>query len=104
MAAGPTLFDADDAGEDAAAAPRSRPVPLIDQAHRLMHLRKAGESEGVLQDYIELRGLRRNEVFSQVVQALIEMAGEGTEERAQLERVQNMVRGQGNRIENPPME
>ena len=91
-AAGPTLFDTVDAGV-AGAAPRSRPVPLIDQVHRLMHLRKAGESEGVLQDYIELRGLRRNEVFSQVVQALIELAGEGTEERAQLERVQNLVRG-----------
>ena len=57
-----------------------RPAPLIDQVHRLMHLWKAGDVVKV-DDYLDARGLRKNALFLQLLQALIELAGEGTEER-----------------------
>ena len=56
-------------------------APLIDQVHRLMHLWKAGDVVKV-DDYLDARGLRKNALFLQLLQALIELAGEGTDERA----------------------
>ena len=42
--------------------------------------------------YLEARGLWRHELFARVVQALIELAEAGSEERALLESIQNHLR------------
>ena len=78
-----------DLGEPAAdgAAP-----PLIDRVHKLMQLWKTGELSRV-DRYLDARGLWRHELFARVVQALIELAEAGSEERALLESIQNHLRG-----------
>jgi hypothetical protein len=62
----------------------SREIPLIDQVHRLMHLWKEGNVSKV-DDYLNMRGLRRNTLFHQLLQALIELAR--NDERATLESI-----------------
>jgi adenine-specific DNA methylase len=69
-----------------------RPAPLIDQVHRLMHLWKAGDQVKV-DEYLEARALAGNRLFHRVLQALIELADEGSEERALLESISNHVAG-----------
>ena len=71
-----------------------RPAPLIDQVHRLMHLWKAGDVDKV-DDYLDARGLRKNALFLQLLQALIELAGEGTDERVILENISNHLAARG---------
>ena len=71
---------------------RSRETPLIDQINRLMHLWKAGDVNKV-NDYLDLRGLRRNQLFHQLLQALIELAT--GEERALMESISNHVGARG---------
>ncbi len=85
----PRLFD-----ETAPAAPRHRLIPIIDMVHRLMHLWADGDLNAV-NDYIDLRGLRRSEPFRQVLQAVIELSPEGSEERSVAERVMNHLRVRG---------
>ena len=75
-------------------SPRDRPVPLIDQAHRLMHLWRAGD-EVKVNDYLDTRGLKRNALFVQLLQALIELAPAGSEERAILESLSNHIAAHG---------
>ena len=78
-------------------AKESRPrrmIPLIDQVHRLMHLWKAGEVAKV-DEYIELRGLRRNALFHRVLQAVLEMAKAGSDERSILENISNHLAARG---------
>jgi len=67
-----------------------RSAPLIDQVHRLMHLWKAGNLIKV-DAYLDRKGLRRNPLFGQLVQALIEQSrDEGRQgERSMLERIAN---------------
>jgi adenine-specific DNA methylase len=65
-----------------------RPIPLIDKVHRLMHLWKEGDV-GKVDDYLQSQGLRRNSLFNQVLQALIELASVGSDERALLESLSN---------------
>ena len=67
-----------------------RPAPLIDQAHRLMHLWRAGDVVRV-DEYLDARGLRRNGLFHQLLQALIELAAAGSEERSLLESISNHI-------------
>ncbi len=67
-----------------------RPAPLIDQAHRLMHLWRAGDVVRV-DEYLDARGLRRNALFHQLLQALIELAPAGSEERSLLESISNHI-------------
>jgi adenine-specific DNA methylase len=74
--------------------PSGRPVPLIDQAHRLMHLWRAGE-EAKVDDYLDARGLKRNALFAQLLQALIELAPAGSEERSVLESLSNHIASRG---------
>lgn len=69
-----------------------RPIPLIDQIHRLMHLWRAGDVVKV-DEYLDARGLRRNTLFHQLLQALIELAA--GEERALLESISNHVAALG---------
>jgi len=71
-------------------APGGRPVPLIDQVHRLMHLWRAGEQIKV-DDYLDSRGLKRNLLFHQVLQALIELSQIASEERSILEALSKHV-------------
>ena len=68
--------------------PGGRPVPLIDQVHRLMHLWKAGDQVRVNQ-YLDERGLQSSALFNQLLQALIELAPAGSEERSILESISN---------------
>ena len=68
--------------------------PLIDCVHSLMQLWKTGEQSRV-DDYLERRGLWHHELFARVVQALIELADGGSEERATLESIQNHLRTRG---------
>ena len=74
--------------------PGERPVPLIDQIHRLMHLWRAGDQTKVDQ-YLDDRRLRRSQLFQHVLQALIELAPEASEERSILEALMNHVRARG---------
>ncbi|MHC1732925.1 MAG: DUF1156 domain-containing protein [Bacteroidales bacterium] len=70
----------------------TREIPLIDQVHRLMHIWKTGDVTKV-NEYLDLRGLRRNPLFHQLLQALIELAPAGSEERSLMESISNHVGG-----------
>ena len=75
-------------------APGGRPVPLIDQVHKLMHLWRAGDQVKV-DDYLDTRGLQRNALFNQILQALIELAAAGSDERSILEALSNHLAARG---------
>ena len=68
--------------------------PLIDQAHRLMHLWRAGD-EAKVEDYLDDRGLKRHALFARLLQGLIELADAGSEERAILESLSNHIASRG---------
>ncbi len=72
-----------------------RPAPLIDQVHKLMQLWRGGDQSKV-NGYIDERGLQRNALFAQILQALIELAEAGSEERSVLEALSNHVKTRGN--------
>ena len=74
--------------------PGGRPAPLIDQVHRLMHLWRSGDQSKV-DDYLDTRGLQRNALFNQMLQALIELAAAGSEERSILEALSNHAASRG---------
>ena len=74
--------------------PGGRAAPLIDQVHKLMHLWRAGDQVKV-NDYLDTRGLQRNALFNQFLQALIELAGAGSEERSLLEALSNHIAARG---------
>ena len=74
--------------------PDGRPPPLIDQAHRLMHHWRAGD-EATVNDYLDERGLKRHALFARLLQALIELAAAGTDERATLESLSNHIAARG---------
>ena len=80
-------------GQDSAGG---RPSPLIDQIHKLMLLWQAGDVIHV-NEYLDARGLRRSRIFVQLLQALIELAPAGDNERATLERLSNHVKILGGR-------
>lgn len=71
-------------------ATNGRPIPLIDQVHRLMHLWKAGDVVKV-DEYLDEKGLRRNALFHKLLQALIELADVGGDERALMESISNHI-------------
>ena len=75
-------------------APDGTPAPLIDQAHRLLHLWRAG-SEAKVNDYLDDRGLKHHALFARLLQALIELADAGSEERAILESLSNHIAARG---------
>jgi putative DNA methylase len=66
-------------------------TPLIDKIHRLMHLWRVGDVSKV-DEYLESHALGYNTLFGQLLQALIELAGAGSEERALLENISNHVK------------
>lgn len=65
-----------------------RPVPMIDQVHKLMYLWRAGDQAKV-NSYIDSYGLKRNALFSQLLQALIELSS--SDERTTLESLSNHI-------------
>ena len=69
-------------------------MPLIDQAHKLMQLWRAGDQVKV-DSYLSDRGLQRNTLFNQILQALIELAEEASDERSVLEALSNHLATQG---------
>ena len=71
-----------------------RPVPLIDQVHKLMQLWQAGDQVRV-NEYLDSRGLQRNVLFHQILQALIELSAAGSDERAILEALSNHAAAYG---------
>ena len=75
-------------------SPAGRPAPLIDQIHKLMHLWRAGDQVRV-NEYLDSRGLQRNALFHQLLQALIELAPAGSDERAILEALSNHAAAHG---------
>ncbi len=74
--------------------PDGRPAPLIDSAHRLMHFWHAAE-EAKVNDYLDDRGLKRHALFARLLQALIELASAGSDERAILESLSNHIAARG---------
>jgi putative DNA methylase len=74
--------------------PGTPPPPLIDQVHRLMLLWRAGDVTRV-DEYLDVRGLGHNTLFHQLLQALIELAPAGSEERSLLESISNHVASRG---------
>lgn len=82
------------AGLGTATVNGSSAVPLVDMAHHLMHLWVDGDVHKV-NAYIDERGLRRSETFRHVLQALIELADEGSEERSVLERISKHLEARG---------
>ena len=73
-------------------------IPLIDQVHRLMHLWRAGDVTRV-DDYLERRALKRNQLFQQLLQALIELSPHASEERSLLESISNHLGAGGKNIQ-----
>jgi adenine-specific DNA methylase len=71
-----------------------RPAPLIDKVHRLMRLWKGGDVARV-NDYLDENGLVRSGLFQQLLQALIELATSGSEERSILESISNHLVSRG---------
>src|SRR5205814_880895 len=58
-------------------------TPLIDKVHRLMHLWQAGDVIKV-DEYLDMHALGYNTLFGQLLQALIELAPAGSEERERM--------------------
>ncbi|MGB8346856.1 MAG: DUF1156 domain-containing protein, partial [Ktedonobacteraceae bacterium] len=75
-------------------APGMPPAPLIDQVHRLMLLWRLGDVTRV-DEYLDVHGLGHHQLFHQLLQALIEMAAEASEERSLLESISNHVEQRG---------
>ena len=63
-------------------------LPMIDMLHKIMNLWKAGDRMPI-SAYITEHGLRENKLFRSVVQALVEMSPQGSDERALLETIIN---------------
>ena len=72
-------------------SPEGAPPALIDCLHRLMRLWRTGDQR-LVNRYLEHRGLWHRELFAHVVQAVIELADSGSEERTILESIQNHLR------------
>ena len=60
--------------------------PLIDCVHKVMQLWKTGEQARV-DAYLEERGLWKHELFASVIQAVLELAERGSDERGLLEKI-----------------
>jgi hypothetical protein len=75
-------------------APHGKPVPLIDRIHRLMHLWRAGDLHKV-DEYLDENGLRRHDLFRRLLQSVIELSPQGSEERSLLESISNHIQAKG---------
>jgi len=77
-----------------------RPAPMIDRIHHLMHLWRAGD-ETKVNNYIDQYGLWNNATFHHLLQAIIELAKEGDEERTLLESISNHLMAKGSATKGP---
>ena len=78
-----------DRGSDRVGHPHaSGGLPMIDMIHRIMNLWDAGD-QAEISTYLTEHGLRENTLFRSVVQALIEMNPQGSDERSRLEAIIN---------------
>ncbi len=77
-----------------AAKDASHDAPLVDHVHHLMQLWSRGDAAAV-DSHLDEHGLRRRVLFPQLLQALVELAPAGGEERAMLESIFNHVRSRG---------
>ncbi len=82
------------AGFGATPSNGSSTVPIVDMVHHLMHLWVDGDVHKV-NAYVDERGVRPSETFRHVLQALIELADEGSDERSVLERISNHLQARG---------
>ena len=76
-------------------------LPMIDVLHRLMHLWAAGDLD-VLNTYVGEKGLRDNELFWAVGQAVLEMSKPQSRERTLLEAL--VASGRGRRAPVQPVQ
>ena len=74
-----------------------RAPALIDSLHAVMRLWRKGDL-GQVDGFLDARGLQKSEMFASVVQAVLEMAAPGSEERSTLEKLQNHL-GRGRPID-----
>ncbi len=63
-------------------------LPVIDMLHKIMNLWKAGD-KALISSYLTEQGLRDNDLFKSVVQALVEMSPQNSDERSLLETIIN---------------
>ena len=78
-----------DRGSDRVGQPHSSGrLPMIDILHRIMNLWDAGD-QAEISSYLTEYGLREDTTFKSVVQALIEMSPQGSDERSRLEAIIN---------------
>lgn len=75
-----------------------REIPLIDRVHRLMHLWRDGDVRKV-DNYIDECALRQNELFGRLVQSLIELSEQASEERSILESLSNHLMSKASKAE-----
>ena len=76
-----------DRGSDRVGQPHtSGGLPVIDMLHRIMNLWNVGDQVEI-SAYLTEYGLRENPLFRSVVQALIEMSSQGSDERSRLEAI-----------------
>lgn len=61
-------------------------LPMVDMLHRIMNLWEAGDTAEI-NIYLTEHGLREDSLFRSVVQALIEMSPQGSDERSRLEAI-----------------
>jgi hypothetical protein len=59
-----------------------------------MHLWRA-QDQAKVDEYLEARGLKRHPLFAKLLQALIELAPAGSEERSILESLSNHIAARG---------
>ena len=83
------LLGYSDRGSDRVGQPHaSGGLPMIDMLHRIMNLWDDG-AQAEISGYLTEHGLRENPLFRSVVQALIEMSPQGSDERSRLEAIIN---------------
>ena len=83
------LLGYSDRGSDRVGQPHaSGGLPMIDMIHRIMNLWDAG-AQAEISGYLTEHGLRDDPLFRSVVQALIEMSPQGSDERSRLEAIIN---------------
>ncbi|NMB74979.1 MAG: DUF1156 domain-containing protein [Myxococcales bacterium] len=75
-------------------------LPLIDALHRMMHLWSAGDTNR-LKDYADEQGLKQNELFWTVAQAVLETSDPKSRERTLLEALVAWGRGKEARSTKP---
>lgn len=78
----------------------SKPAPMVDRVHKLMHLWKEGDIVKV-NEYLDVNGLVKNKTFHRILQAIIELSKEGDEERSLMESISNHIVSRGGAVSAP---